>query len=208
MLVAQLKNSLLFQANKQEKKISYFLSARLKKRPFIAVLKIIFLAIITCHAHTTFAQQEKKIYGYIEKITIIDSNKIILPAKLDTGAKSASLYAKNIKKITDNGIEYVTFAVPTKHGDILFKKRYLGEVKIKVRNGERRVNPLFKNKISRPLIRMQLKLAGHERSIRVNLADRSHFSYPLLLGRDAIIAFGGVVDPSLKYTVESTTENQ
>ena len=47
---------------------------------------------------------------------------------------------------------------------------------------------------------MRIKLSDKEQVIRVNLTNRKRFIYPLLLGREAIIAFDGLIDPSLKYT--------
>jgi hypothetical protein len=143
--------------------------------------------------------REKLIYGFIEKATLVDKN-LTLSAKLDTGAKSASLNATNIKEFELDGKPYLSFIVPSKEGDIEFKCEYVGEVRIKVRAGEAQVNSLIRKSIQRPVVLMRIKLAEKERVIRVNLTNRKRFIYPLLLGREAIIAFDGLIDPSMKYT--------
>lgn len=150
------------------------------------------------------ANHEKSIYGYIEKATLVD-NDLTLSAKLDTGAKSASLNAIHITEIEVDGKPWLSFIVPSKEGDILFKCEYIGKVKIKVRAGETpHANPkLLKHSIKRPVVLMRVKLGSQERTIRVNLTNRKRFIYPLLLGREAIIAFNGIVDPSQKYTLKS-----
>lgn len=145
------------------------------------------------------ANNEKIIYGYIEKATLVDKD-LTLSAKLDTGAKSASLNATNIKEMNINDKPYLSFTVPSKEGDILFMCEYLGDVNIKVRAGEAKIDPLLKKSIQRPVVLMRIRLDGKERKIRVNLTNRKRFIYPLLLGREAIIAFDGLIDPSLKYT--------
>ena len=96
--------------------------------------------------------------------------------------------------------------MPSKEGDIEFKCEYVGDVNIKIRAGEAQVNPLIRRSIQRPVVLMHIKLGEKERVIRVNLTNRKRFIYPLLLGREAIIAFDGIIDPSLKYTtrVEKT----
>ncbi len=142
---------------------------------------------------------EKILFGYIEKATLVDKD-LTLSAKLDTGAKSASLNANNIVEIEVDGKPYLSFIVPSKEGDINFKCEYIGEVKIKSRFGEHLTNPLLRKAIKRPVVLMHIKLADKERVIRVNLTNRKRFIYPLLLGREAIIAFDGIVDPSKKYT--------
>ena len=149
-------------------------------------------------AGNAMATNEKIIFGFIEKAT--------LSAKLDTGAKSASLNATHISEIEVDGKPYLRFIVPSKEGDIEFKCEYVGDVNIKIRAGEAQVNPLIRRSIQRPVVLMHIKLGEKERVIRVNLTNRKRFIYPLLLGREAIIAFDGIIDPSLKYTtrVEKT----
>ena|SRR3989338_1757843 len=147
-----------------------------------------------------FCQAETKtIYGFVEKATLVDQN-ITLPAKLDTGAKSSSLHAINIKKIKINGQSYVEFTVPYPGGESRFVSKYFGKVNIKPRSQEA-------ERLERPVVWMKVKLGNQEQIVRVNLTDRSRFLYPLLLGRQAIIAFHGLVDPSIKYvSITPTTQ--
>lgn len=145
------------------------------------------------------ANNEKIIYGFIEKATLVDKD-LTLSAKLDTGAKSASLNATHITETEVDGKPYLSFTVPSKEGDVQFKCEYIGEVNIKARVGEAPANPLIKKSIQRPVVLMRIKLGMKEQVVRVNLTNRKRFIYPLLLGRETIIAFNGIVDPSLKYT--------
>lgn len=138
-------------------------------------------------------------YGYIEKARLVDKD-LTLSAKLDTGAETASLNALNIEKITVKGKPYLRFIVPSKAGDIPFECEYVGNVNIKVRAAEAKLSPLLKGTTQRPVVLMRVNLGDKERIIKVNLTNRQRFIYPLLLGRDAITAFNGQVDPSLKYT--------
>lgn len=153
------------------------------------------------------ANHEKITYGYIEKATLIE-NDLTLSAKLDTGAKSASLNATHITEIDVDGKPYLTFIVPSKEGDITFKCEYVGKVKIKVRAAEAHINPLLRKSINRPVVLMRMKLGEQEKTIRVNLTNRKRFIYPLLLGREAIIAFNGIIDPSLKYTLKNVNTSK
>lgn len=150
-------------------------------------------------AGNIMANNEKIVYGFIEKATLVDKD-LTLSAKLDTGAKSASLNATNINEVEIDGKTYLNFTVPSKEGDIQFKCEYVGEVSIKMRLSEAKATPLLKKSFRRPVVLMRIKLAEKERVIRVNLTNRKRFIYPLLLGREAIIAFDGIIDPSLKYT--------
>ena len=152
-------------------------------------------------AGNAMANNEKTTYGFIEKATLTDKD-LTLSAKLDTGAKSASLNAMKITEIKVDGKPYLTFIVPSKEGDITFKCEYVGKVNIKVRSGESQMDSLLRKTIKRPVVLMNVRLDGKERTIRVNLTNRKRFIYPLLLGREAIIAFNGVIDPGQKYTIK------
>ena len=157
-------------------------------------------------AGNAMASHEKTIYGFIEKATLVD-NDLTLSAKLDTGAKSASLNATHIAEMDVDGKPWLSFIVPSKEGDILFKCEYVGKVNIKIRAGEAHVNPLLLKSIKRPVVLMRIKLGNVEQTIRVNLTNRKRFIYPLLLGREAIIAFNGIIDPGLKYTLRTKQLN-
>ncbi len=146
-----------------------------------------------------------QIYGFVEKVTLVNAN-LTLSAKLDTGAKSASLNATKITEIDIKGIPYLRFTVPTKTGDYLFEAEYVGKVKIKVRANEAR-HGLFKTSaLKRPVVLLNMQLGDKVRAIRVNLTNRKRFLYPLLLGRDAIIDFNGAVDPGSTFTVKSKSK--
>lgn len=152
---------------------------------------------------SVMATNTAQIYGYVEKISFPEKN-LTLSAKLDTGAKSASLNATNITEITKNGIAYLRFIVPTKNGDYQFEAEYKGRVKIKVRAGEGQGSKIMPHKpIKRPVVLLSVQLGDKIRTIKVNLTNRKRFLYPILLGRDAIIAFNGAIDPALTFTLRN-----
>ncbi|MFC3909864.1 ATP-dependent zinc protease [Legionella dresdenensis] len=146
----------------------------------------------------TMAAEQKIVYGYVEKATLVDKG-LVLSAKLDTGAKSASLSAVKIEQITVNGKPYLRFIVPSKQGDVQFTAEYIGRVKIKVRSGEH-LKPKSEP-LERPVVLLRIKIGDMERNIPVNLTNRKRFIYPLLLGRDAIKQFSGLVDPGSAFNL-------
>lgn len=156
-------------------------------RRLTVLFSLLCLLITPCIAAT------KTIYGYIESATIVDQS-LTLPAKLDTGAKSSSLHAINIRRIKKAGKSYVKFNVPFRGKEIEFLCEYAGSVSIKARAHEA-------EHIMRPVVMMKIKLGTQEQLVRVNLTNRANFIYPLLLGRQAIVAFNGLVDPAKKYEV-------
>lgn len=168
-------------------------------------LSRIFILFFFMFSGCVMANEQKIIYGYVEKATLVDKN-LTLSAKLDTGAKSASLSAIDIEEISIDGKPYLRFTVPSKQGLVQFTAEYIGKVKIKVRSGESLQTPL--RPIRRPVVLMRLKIGDLERVIPINLTNRKRFIYPLLLGRDAINAFSGLIDPSTAFTLRAKTSNE
>jgi len=155
------------------------------------------------------ADLQKNIYGYVEKVTLLDQN-LVVSAKLDTGAKSASLSAIDIQEVEVKGKTYLRYTVPSKQGNVSFQSEYVGKVKIKVRadeNTSAKIEPL-----RRPVVLISVQMGNMTRTIPVNLTNRKRFLYPLLLGRDAINIFSGLVDPSkafiLKNVIPSNNERK
>ena len=151
------------------------------------------------------AFEKKNIYGYVEKVILVEKT-LTVSAKLDTGAKSSSLSAINIQRIERNGVSYLRFIVPNKKGDVELTAEYVGKVKIKARDSENGTLPIIP--IKRPVVLIQIQMGGEVRTIPVNLTNRKRFLYPLLLGRDAIRAFSGLVDPSLVFTLKKEEVNK
>jgi len=141
---------------------------------------------------------EKTVYGLNEYARLADID-LEVAAKLDTGAKTASLSARDIKRFKRNGESWVRFylAIDAAHAHPI--ERPLARVsKIKRRAGD--YNPEEgKAYTARPVIEMNICMGTAKRVIEVNLTDRSAFQYPLLIGSEALKHFDALVDPSLKY---------
>lgn len=165
-------------------------------------LRTLFVLVLSLLSGCSMAADQKIIYGYVEKATLVDKG-MVLSAKLDTGAKSASLSAIDIHEVEENGKPHLRFRVPGKNGEVEFTSEYVGKVKIKVRAGEHASIPHHIEPIKRPVVIMRIKIGDKIRTIPVNLTNRKRFNYPLLLGRDAIIAFDGLVDPSHAFTIKT-----
>ena len=141
---------------------------------------------------------EKTVYGLNEYAKLADID-LEVAAKLDTGAKTASLSARDIKRFKRNGESWVRFylAIDTAHSHPI--ELPLARVsKIKRRAGDYDPDE-GKNYTARPVIALDVCMGTALRSIEVNLTDRSTFQYPLLIGSEALKRFDALVDPSLKY---------
>ena len=155
------------------------------------------LACLLCVPGLSLAG-EKTVYGLNEYAELAGID-LQVATKLDTGAKTASLSARDIKRFKRDGESWVRFylAIDDAHSHPI--ERPLARVsKIKRRSGD--YDPQAdKNYTSRPVISLEICMGKALRTIEVNLTDRSAFQYPLLIGSEALKRFDALVDPSLKY---------
>ncbi|TBU91287.1 ATP-dependent zinc protease [Stutzerimonas kirkiae] len=165
----------------------------MRARPYALLLSL----LVAPFAH---AAAEKNIYGLNERVALPDFD-LEVSAKLDTGAQTASLSARDIERFKRNGESWVRFylAVDEAHAHPI--ERPMARVsRIKRRAGD--FDPEEeKTYTARPVIELNLCMGKTLRTVEVNLTDRSAFQYPLLIGSDALTRFGALVDPSLTNAV-------
>lgn len=154
---------------------------------------------------TAAMANNKSVYGYLEPVTLA-SNKVTLTAKLDTGAETASISAKDIQLYEKKGEEYVKFKVshPEMEQTLHFDLPIVRHARIKKRATE---STKTKRNHSRPVVSMQIYFDGKPHKIAVNLIDRSHFSTPMLLGRKALEKIGAIVDSTAENTLLTKNED-
>ena len=160
-------------------------------KPFLLLLCLLLLPALSLAA-------EKTIYG-LNEYAQLSNLGLQVPAKLDTGAKTASLSARDIDRFKRDGEAWVRFylAIDDVHANPI--ERPLARIsKIKRRSGD--YDPREeKTYTARPVVELDICMGQALRTIEVNLTDRSAFQYPLLIGSEALKRFSALVDPSLKY---------
>ena len=139
----------------------------------------------------------KRIYGLHESVHIRELG-ITVPAKLDTGADSASLSARYIKTFERDRDDREEWGITQSQWDDI-ELPLAGHVRIKrraesVQDGERDFS-------RRPMVTLTVCVGNRRQQIDVNLTDRSEFRYPLLIGADALKGLGALIDPSLSMSL-------
>ncbi len=130
------------------------------------------------------------IAGWVERVKIYPG-EMILEAKLDTGAKHASINARDIETFERKGEEWVRFRIVNRDGNNLVLERPLvRETKIQRHFGKRQ---------RRPVVKLGICVGDLYREVQVNLVNRSGFIYPMLVGR-MFMRKQLLVDPALRYT--------
>jgi len=152
---------------------------------------MLILFVYFCCAPKSYA--EKSIVGWLEAAALKNKPDYLVIAKIDTGADNSSLNAVNQEIYERNGDLWVKFSLTTKSGrEITFQNRIIKTALIKMKDG---------NLQRRNVIEINVCIGTISKKIKVNLVDRSHFKYQMLIGR-SFLKGDFLVDSEEKFTVE------
>ena len=135
---------------------------------------------------------DKVMIGQAEWIAV-PITKSVFRARIDTGATTTSIFATEIEIFERDGDKWVRFVIQNTDPEEEFPM----EAPVA------RIVPIKKRGVEghtqRPAVKMDLVMGETTKKVEVNLADRTGFEYPLLIGRDFL---GGlaIVDVTLEYT--------
>jgi hypothetical protein len=131
--------------------------------------------------------------GWRERLALPQLGVPLLKAKIDTGARSSSLHVDSLETFQRDGVTWLRFGM---HLD----RRQLRSITCEAPALDRRaVTDTGGRRTERWFIRSQVQLAGQCFAVDINLTDRRHMLFPLLLGRTAL-AGRFAVNPALSYT--------
>jgi hypothetical protein len=120
---------------------------------------------------------EKFLLGEVESV-YIDEVKLKFATRIDTGAESSSLDARNIVLFEREGVQWVRYDVITNNTE-----QPANTFESKVERFVRIKQDADTADDRRPVIHAHLKIGKYAAETDLNLTDRSHLDYPLLLGR-------------------------
>jgi hypothetical protein len=153
--------------------------------------------LVLVSANMAHAESQQVIMGWVENVSL-DVLGTELKAKLDTGAKTSSMRAEVVNVIDaekEGENRRVVFRVEGKDGKMVTLERKLVRwVRIKSRKGG--------EYIRRPVVEMDYCIAGKRVHSEVNLAPRSDFIYPILIGRNMMSEGNILVDPRKTFTAK------
>lgn len=170
------------------------------KLKILSLVLSIFLSAALVEGPSGAASRKKDIFGWVERVEIGNS-RLMMEAKLDTGADTSSLDASKIRRYREkDGDRWVEFLVVGKNSGrrIRYKKRLIRYAYIKEHEGPSQ---------RRPVVEIAVCLGGHFDEVEVSLVDRSGFQYPVLLGRNAL-ANVALVDAGESFTTDPSCPSE
>jgi hypothetical protein len=141
--------------------------------------------------------EEKQIFGWVEKVCL-SPEKMIIKAKLDSGANTASLNAIDLEEFEREGKAWVRFKVmdPETGKKVPFERPVERHVRIKEHGGGYQ---------RRPVVTVRVCLGRTCRDAEMSLVNRTHFNYQILLGR-RMLAGMALIDMSRTFTTDPSCE--
>lgn len=146
----------------------------------------------------TTAKKPKKtptVIGWREWVSLPELGGAVVRAKIDTGARTASLHAFGLELFEKDGEEYARFAIHPDHKSpgpaVIVETPVLGHRSVR--------NPGGRNE-ERPVIRTKLVIGRYRFMAELNLTRRDNMGMPMLLGRQTVRR-RFVVDPGRSYLI-------
>lgn len=115
----------------------------------------------------------KVVVGAIEEVTLVAWG-ITVPARVDTGAASSSLDARELTKV---GHDEVEFTLPDRLGGRRVRCRRAGLQTVRSSDGETE---------RRSVVELEIALGTRRLWTKFTLNDRSRMDYPMLIGRNTL----------------------
>lgn len=134
-----------------------------------------------------------RVLGWRERVGLPDLGIGAIEAKVDTGARTSALQAKDAVLVGDDGARTVRFTVITDEGEHPCEAPLVEERWVKDSGGRSHF---------RPVIRTTLVIGDQRFESEVSLAERPDLSFRMLLGRQALRS-RFAVDPWASYLAET-----
>lgn len=143
-------------------------------------------------------REGKLIVGEVEKV-FVDPPGVVYQARIDTGAESASLDARDVQEFERDGERWVRFKMPLPDSEGLV------DVERKVSRFVRILQSSAEEADRRPVIKLRIVIGNVERLVEFTLSDREHLEFPILIGRN-VLKDSMIVDVSRANSVSLPKE--
>lgn len=137
----------------------------------------------------------KLVVGEVERAFLVGPN-FIYDARIDSGAETSSMDARDVQRFERDGQEWVRFDIPVPGEDDSFET-----LERKVVRNVRIIQANEEDHERRAVVELQFRIGDHEQKAEFTLTDRGHLTYSLLIGRN-ILRDVMLIDVGKEYGTE------
>ncbi|RRQ23775.1 hypothetical protein D5687_05785 [Guyparkeria sp. SCN-R1] len=153
--------------------------------------QVLTAALLTLSLAAPLQAEEKEIFGYLEDVKVMELGWV-MEAKLDTGATTSSIDAREIEPFEKDDEDWVRFKVVDRDtGTEKWLERPV-ERTVKIKRHEGKPD-------TRYVVDLTICVDSTEIEEEVTLNNRDGFNYPVLVGRNHM-AGRIIVDPGERFT--------
>ncbi|RBW42330.1 ATP-dependent zinc protease [Loktanella sp. D2R18] len=131
------------------------------------------------HPHPQKTERPLLIVGWMEYVDLPDLGLVDLKAKIDTGARTSALHARDIDTFMKGDEEWVRFTTHATHGE----KDTRLECPVSSKRSIKNTGGVPEERI---VIRAKFRIAKRSWTIDLSLADRENMAFGLIVGRTAL----------------------
>src|SRR5690606_9165440 len=120
------------------------------------------------------APTDKQLVGAVENVFLVTPG-IVFPARIDTGATTSSLDARDLEFFERNGEKWVRFNIihPDDNRKISIEREVIRNVRI--------LQAVDDDYERRPIVELGITIGKTTQTAQFTLSDREHLQYPLLI---------------------------
>jgi hypothetical protein len=164
-------------------------------RSMLMMIIMVFTGAVSAAEPTQNGATAVKVFGWVEKALLLPGH-LPLNVKMDTGAVTSSLDARDLEHFQKDGSDWVRFAVDVqddsgKQYNMSYERAVLRNVTLRGAGGTDH----------RPAVLMQICIGDQVYEEQFTLRDRGDMKYPVLIGRRTIEHLG-LIDVKQQFTVE------
>lgn len=165
---------------------------------FLPLLAVALLAAGPVHASSK--THGKVIAGWVEKVTLLPWD-VMVKAKLDTGALTSSLHARDVERFTREDEKWVRFRLeidPVAGEPATVTVERPLQRRVAIKGAEKEPD-------SRLVVELPICMNGRRHDVEFSLADRGVLLYPVLLGR-RFLENVAIVDSAETFLTKATCD--
>ncbi len=137
----------------------------------------------------------KVIVGEREKFFLVGPD-LTYEARIDSGATTSSMDARNIRRFERDGNDWIRFDVP-----VPGTKSELKTLEREIARNAKIIQANDEDSERRAVVELQFAIGDHHQQAEFTLSDREHLSHPVLIGRN-ILRDVMLIDVGKEYATE------